>query len=231
MFDPMLRPVKERVIRPLAELMGRYVSPLALTLAGAALGLAAAGAVLVDLMWLAFSLWLVGRIFDGLDGVVARVTSRRSDLGGYLDMLLDTIVYAAVPVAMALRPLVAPGAEPGVAPSAWFPVLPAAAWPALATVALLAVFYVNIVSWTILSSIIEKLRARAPGEAAPERYTTVAMPSGLIEGTETILFFSLFLALPRWYVPLAALMAALTLIGVAQRVVWARRNLTPGPPA
>lgn len=231
MFDPLLRPVKERVIHPIARLVGGAVSPIALTLVGLGIGLGAAAATLFDLMWLALALWLVSRVFDGLDGVVARITARQSDLGGYLDMLLDTIVYAAVPVAMALRPLVAPGAEPGVAPSAWFPALPVAAWPALATVALLAVFYVNIVSWSILSSIIEKRRARTQGDAASERFTTVAMPSGLIEGTETILFFSLFLALPRWYVPLAALMAVLAAVGVIQRVVWARRMLVPGPPA
>ncbi len=231
MFDPLLRPVKERVILPIARLVGGTVSPMALTLIGVGVGLGAAVATLFDLMWFALALWLVSRVFDGLDGVVARITSRQSDLGGYLDMLLDVVVYAALPVAMALRPLVSPGVEPAVAPEAWLPTLPAAAWPALATVVLLAAFYVNIVSWTILSSIIEKRRARAPGDGSSERLTTVAMPSGLIEGTETILFFSLFLALPRWYVPLSALMAALAAVGVVQRVLWARRMLVPGPPA
>ena len=200
MFDPILRPVKERVVYPVAKVIAPVLSPLALTSLGLAFGLAAAVSAAVDAMLVALVLWLVSRLFDGLDGVVARISDRQSDLGGYLDLLMDSVAYAAIPVAMALR---------------------GSATDVIASIALLSIFYVNIVSWTVLSSILEKRHARS--EEA--RLTTVAMPSGIIEGTETIVFFTLFLLIPSWYTVLAWIMVALTAASVAQRVIWARHTL------
>jgi phosphatidylglycerophosphate synthase len=161
----------------------------------------------------ALLLWLVSRLFDGLDGVVARRQGSQSDFGGYVDLLLDAIVYAAVPVALSLR---------AGTPAAY-----------VAGLVLLAVFYVNIVSWTVLSSILEKRRAEAQrsgatGSAgnAAARMTTIAMPSGLIEGTETLAFYTLFLIVPGAYIYLAGLMSVLTAVTVLQRLLWARRTLT-----
>jgi hypothetical protein len=52
------------------------------------------------------------------------------------------------------------------------------------------------------------------------------MPSGLIEGAETIIFYTLFLLLPGALVPLFWLMAALVLLTAGQRMVWAAGRLT-----
>lgn len=229
MFDPLLRPVKERLIHPLARVLAGRVSPLTLTFAGAVLGLSAAGMILLDRMLAALILWLLSRLLDGLDWVVARVGDEQSDLGGYLDLLLDVLVYAVLPVSLAVRA----GFDDPRAVGA--------------TLVLLALFYVNIVSWAVLSSILEKRRtagalgpdgatapdgatvrhgATAPDGAGPRReMTTVAMPSGLIEGTETLLFYTLFLLLPEWYPLLAFVMAGLTGVTIMQRVVWARNVL------
>jgi hypothetical protein len=51
------------------------------------------------------------------------------------------------------------------------------------------------------------------------------MPAGLIGGTETIIFYSLFLLWPLYLVPLYLLMAGLVLVTVGQRLVWASRHL------
>jgi hypothetical protein len=40
-----------------------------------------------------------------------------------------------------------------------------------------------------------------------------------------VVFFALFLLVPDWYTILYALMAAGTLVGVAQRVLWAHHRL------
>ena len=50
---------------------------------------------------LALALLLVNRLADGLDGAVARQT-RLTDLGGFLDIVLDFIVYAGMVFAFAL---------------------------------------------------------------------------------------------------------------------------------
>ena len=50
---------------------------------------------------LAIGLILLNRLFDGLDGALARQRGL-TDLGGFLDILLDFIFYAGVPFAFAL---------------------------------------------------------------------------------------------------------------------------------
>ena len=143
---------------------------------------------------------MINRVLDGLDGIVAREHGKQSDFGGYLDLLLDFVVYLAVPIGIA-------AAQPAL-PILW------------ATVALLSAFVLNLLSWSVLSAILERRAA-----AAADRLTTVAMPGGLIEGAETIFFYTLFLLLPAYATVLFAIMAGLVLVTAAQRVLWASRYL------
>ena len=101
MFDPLLRPVKDRLLAPIAGLT-RGVDPALITLSGLALGLGAAVAAWVGAFGWGLGLWVANRILDGLDGAVARLRGEPSDLGGFLDLLSDFLVYAAVPVALSL---------------------------------------------------------------------------------------------------------------------------------
>jgi hypothetical protein len=122
------------------------------------------------------------------------------DFGGYVDLLFDTIGYTAVPLGIAFGV-----DQPGT-------------WQIVAV--LLGSFYVNSVSWLMLSALLEKRGARAGGEQ-----TSVTMPAGLIEGTETIVLFTLALALPQNADVAFTVMAAGVAIGVLQRVLAARRLL------
>lgn len=202
MIDDRLRAAKDRVVEPLATRLPRSVTPGRLTatsmLGGIAAGVLAAG----GWRWWAVGAWLVGRLLDGLDGAVARRLGRQSDLGGYLDLMADTVGYVAVPLGVA----------------AWHddPVV----WAACAV--LLASFYLNTMSWTLLSAIAEK---RATGAAARGERTTVHMPTGLVEGAETIVLYTLVLALPAPAVWWFWSMAALVVVTIVQRVWWARGAL------
>jgi hypothetical protein len=73
-----------------------------------------------------------------------------------------------------------------------------------------------------LAALFEK---RSTGAAAGGELTAVTMPAGLIEGAETVVFFTLFLLFPGAIVPLFSLMAALVLFTAGQRVAWAIRRL------
>jgi len=201
MLDPVLRRLKDRILDPVARALPG-VSPTLLTVVGLLLGLASAYAAWRGLFMPALALWLANRTLDGLDGAVARMHGKVSDLGGYLDLVTDFVVYASVPAALALRP----GADPTLAAAA---------------VLLLAAFYVNTVSWTVAAALLEK---RAPFPDGPRESTSVAIPEGLISGGETILFYGLFFLLPRQQVPLFHLMAALTALTVVQRALWAIRT-------
>jgi phosphatidylglycerophosphate synthase len=200
--DKLLRAPKELIMKPLANSPLRHLHPTTVTVASALVGVVAALAAWQNLYVVAIVLWIFNRILDGLDGTLARQTGQQSDLGAYLDTVLDHIVYAAIPFGLALA---------------------ANSLGALIALAiLLTSFYVNAASWMYLAAIFEK---RAAGAKANGELTGVTMPSGLIEGAETIVFYSLFLLFPTALIPLFALMALLVAITAGQRVVWALQNL------
>ena len=205
MIDQRLRGPKEQLLSPVAAAVPGWVSPQTLTLAGLLLTLVAAAAAGTGHPGWAVSGWLAGRVLDGLDGEVARHRGTSSDWGGYLDIVADTIGYAALPLGVAVGV-----DEPAV-------------WTAVAV--LLATFYVNAVSWTYAAAVLEK---RAAGAAATGERTTVTMPTGLVEGAETVVFFTAFAALPSLAGPLFWLMAALVALTVAARLRWARGALSGG---
>ncbi len=202
MFDEWFRIRKERWFGPLAQWLGTWCSPLALTLLALLVGIAAAVAASQSAWRLAFALWITNRLLDGIDGTVARLHNRQTDMGGYLDILLDFIVYALMPIGIALA----------------FDVR--TSW--LASSVLLASWFVNAASWMYLSAVLER---RGAGASSRGELTTVTMPRGLVAGTETVIFFSLFLLLPEYYVTLAWIMTVGVMIGVLQRLVWASRHL------
>ena len=137
-----------------------------------------------------------------MDGAVARLANRQTDFGGYLDILLDFVVYAAIPVGFALQ-----SSDRGVL---------------LSTAGLEAVFFVNACSWIYLSAVLEK---RAVGAAQTGELTTVTMPPALVAGFETIVFFALFFLLPSRLVLLFGTMTALVGLNVLQRLAWAHSSL------
>lgn len=198
MFDQTLRPWKTRVLAPVAG-QAAWLPPNVLTAAGLGLGLTAAFAVAVQAPGIAVALWLANRVIDGLDGEVARLNQRQTDLGGYLDILADMSVYAALSVAL--------GWQAGTT----------LGW--VATAVLLASFYLNTASWMFLSAVLSRRPDR------PQRSTTIEMPTGLVEGVETIVLFTAMLLVPHVFAQLALAMAALVFFTVAQRVAWSIRNL------
>jgi phosphatidylglycerophosphate synthase len=204
MLDPLLRPAKDAVLGPLARRL-EGVAPNALTALSLGLGLGSAWAVWQGDFGVALGLWAANRVMDGLDGAVARAHGRVSDLGGYLDLVADFVVYAAIPLALALRPGAAPGA-PGAA------------------LVLLATFYVNAAAWMVPAALLEKRARGATAARDPRGPTSIPMPEGVVSGTETVLFYTAFLLAPAHVVALFIAMAVLTAATVAQRVLWGART-------
>ena len=102
----MLDPLARRLIDPPLNLMGealaaRGIAANTVTIAGFAIGLAAPLALAFEAYLLALAAILLNRLADGLDGAVARVRGP-SDLGGFLDIVLDFVFYAGVPLGFAL---------------------------------------------------------------------------------------------------------------------------------
>lgn len=203
MFDDRLRNTKETIFIQIARLFGLFVIPPAwLTAVALFIGLLCAVALAFGQLWLGFLLWVFNRIFDGLDGTVARIKQNQTDLGGYLDILGDFATYALVPIGLVIG-------QPSI-PNF------------IALSFLLGSFYVNAASWMYLSAILEK---RMQGKK--DKKTSVTMPSGLVGGVETMIFYGAFILFPQWLVALFATMSILVVITVVQRLIWATRQLEP----
>jgi phosphatidylglycerophosphate synthase len=198
----MLDGTMRRLIGPLLDRGGRGlartgISANAVTLAGLGFGLVMALMIANGAgLWALLPLGL-SRVADGLDGAVARV-SGKTDFGGYLDITCDFLFYAAVPLAFVIRDPVANG---------------------LAGAFLLASFYVNGASFLGFAVLAEKrgLETDAQGEKS------LYFSAGLLEGTETIMFFAVLCVWPDSFVALALGFGALCFVTAIARILLAWR--------
>jgi len=188
LFDPPL----DRMGRALAA---RGVAADALTFAGLAFGLGAAMAIALRADALALAALALNRLLDGLDGAVARA-STRTDRGGFLDIVLDFTTYGAVPLAFAVRD---PDAN------------------AVAAAVLLFSFYVNGATFLALAAAAAKRGLETPVPGVKSIY----FPVRLAEGPATILAFPAMMIWPGAFPIIAAAFAGLTLMGAVARVTLA----------
>ncbi len=101
MLDRRLRRTVDPVlISAAAVLHRRGIGADAVTMAACLIGLTGAGLIAAGHPLLGLAGFLLGRLLDGLDGALARMTAP-TDRGGFLDIVLDFLVYGAVPLAFA----------------------------------------------------------------------------------------------------------------------------------
>lgn len=198
MLDRHIRPLIDPPLNRLGgQIARRGISANTISLAGLGFGLAAAGAIVAQLFALAVLLILASRLADGLDGAVARAQGV-TDFGGYLDIVCDYVFYAAVPLAFVILDPQANG---------------------VAGAFLLLSFYVNGGSFLGFAILAEKKQMRSDAHGVKSLYFT----GGLLEGTETILFFLALCLLPFWFAPLAWGFGALCLVTALARVLLAAK--------
>lgn len=199
----MLDRYARQLIDPPLNRLGRGLASAgatadAVTLTGLALGLFAALLVAVGLTGWALVPLLASRIADGLDGAVARATSK-TDFGGYLDIVADFLFYGAIPFAF----VVADPAANGVAGAF-----------------LLTSFYVNGTSFLGYAILAEKHGHKTDAQGQKSLYYS----NGILEGTETIVFFVLLCLLPQFFAPLAWIFGVLCFATALLRVYAAKQT-------
>jgi phosphatidylglycerophosphate synthase len=196
MFDARLRksidPVLETIAQKLASL---GIGANAVTWLGFAIGVIAALAIYDQSYIWALFLILLSRLCDGLDGTIARLNGK-TDLGGYLDIVLDFAFYGIVPLAFI-----------------WSS--PAENWAAGSV--LLAAFYLNGASFLTFALLSEKR-----GATETQRGSKSFLYSfGLAEAGETLLVFVLFCLFPAWFSLIAYIFACIVLLTTTIRFVQA----------
>ncbi|CAN1540769.1 PgsA Phosphatidylglycerophosphate synthase [Burkholderiaceae bacterium] len=200
MFDrraqALLRPALNAAARGLVH---AGISPDALTWLGFAIGIAAALAIAWQAFVMGLILLLVSRLLDGLDGSVARLT-QPTDAGGFLDIALDFLFYAAIPLGFAV-------ADPTN--------------NALPAAVLLASFIGTGSSFLAFAALAEKRGLTDTALPGKSFYFL----GGLTEATETIAVFAAMCIWPEYFSVLAYGFAALCAITTAMRVWWGYRRL------
>ncbi|WP_430249966.1 CDP-alcohol phosphatidyltransferase family protein [Neorhizobium sp. DAR64860/K0K1] len=178
MIDAKILPLQKAVLQPVAAFLAhRGVRADQISLVGFGGGLGAFAALCLGYFWVALLLILVNRALDGLDGAVARLHGP-TDRGAYLDIALDMVFYALIPLGFAV-------AVPEIN------ALPAA---------VLIVSFVGTGSSFLAFSAVAAKR----GREAPEFPTKgIYYAGGLAEGFETIAVFIAMCLLP-WHFPLIA---------------------------
>lgn len=103
MIDARIQPIQRATLRPFAQVLAaRGISADAISVMGFCIGLLALPALALGWWSIALLLIAANRIMDGLDGAVARIHGP-TDRGAFLDITLDFVFYALVPVGFALH--------------------------------------------------------------------------------------------------------------------------------
>ena len=201
MIDHRLLPFVEFVLRPVATyLVEKKVTANTITITGFLIGIFSLPLIIFGFFKLAILTIIFNRLLDGIDGIVAR---RRgiSDNGAFLDISLDFIFYASIPLAFGLY-------DP--------------AKNSLYACILLFSFF-GTGSTFLAFSIMAERRKISSSLFSSKGFNYLG---GLMEGTETLIFILLMCVFPNYFSVLAMIFSFLCVISTCIRMKIAWDKLT-----
>ena len=194
MLDKYITPVIKPLLTPTVTLLNKQgVTPDKLTVIGFIIGIFALPLLAFELWYAALGAIIINRIFDGLDGALARVSNQSTSAGGFLDITLDFLFYASVPLGFIL-------ANPEQ--------------NAIAGAVLLATFIGTGSSFLAFAIAAEKFKLEKP----QFKYKSFYYLNGLTEGTETIAVFIAFCIWPQHFKLLASVFALACAVTIVTRI-------------
>ncbi len=194
MLDKFITPIIQPLLHPVViRLHKQGMTADKLTLLGFIIGMLVLPLLAYELWFGALIAIVLNRIFDGLDGALARYANQSSSAGGYLDITLDFLFYAAVPLGFIL-------ADP--------------TQNAIAGAFLLATFIGTGSSFLAFAIAAEKYKLDKP----QFKYKSFYYLNGLTEGSETIALFVAFCIWPQYFVVLASIFAIACAITIFTRI-------------
>ena len=198
----MLDRAARRLIDPTLEALAGRAANLRLsadqvTVLGFGIGLAAIAAIAAEIYLLGLTLLLLNRLADGVDGCLARRTGP-TDLGGYLDIVLDFIIYAGLAFAFAV------------------------AQPEDAVAAAFLIFSFMGTGSSFLAFAIFAAKRKLDEQQGLKGFYYLG---GITEGTETILLFVFVCLLPGYFAVAACVFGALCWLTTIGRIAAAVQRL------
>ncbi|MGB5856014.1 MAG: CDP-alcohol phosphatidyltransferase family protein [Oceanisphaera sp.] len=201
MLDKYITPIIKPLLAPVVRLLHRHgITADQLTVFGFLIGLLAVPLLIFELWLCALAAIVFNRILDGLDGQLARFSNTESSAGGYLDITLDFLFYAAIPLGFII-------ADPEQ--------------NAIAGALLLAAFIGTGSSFLAFAIAAEKFHL----EKSQFKYKSFYFLNGLTEGTETILLFIVLCIWPQQFALLATLFSMACAITIFTRIQGGYRTL------
>ena len=203
MFDRHIQKFTQKPLSFFAKIILKYLSASQVTIIGFIFGLIMCLFIFLELFFLAIIFFMLNRICDGLDGVMARLTAP-TYLGAYLDIVLDFIFYSAFILIF------------GLIDSS-----------NIVISCLLLFSYICTGTTFLAQAVIQpKLDLIQKDESLDiDIPKSIYYSAGLIEGSETILFMILCLLFPNLYFFFGLTFTILCLITALSRIlIFYKRN-------
>lgn len=200
MLDRYTMPLLNKAVQPLGQKLAELsVSANSVTAASFLLSLLGCYLIATGYFKAALGLLIIARLGDALDGVIARQTEP-TRFGAYLDICTDFVFYSAFVVAFGFyRP------------------------DEFAIPALVLVFSFVATGTTFLAFAIQHASDASIRLDLPKKGFYYL--GGLVEGTETYIFFLIMLLWPSMFPLWAYIFAILCIVTAFLRVVYAYRSL------
>ena len=197
MFDRQIQKFTQKPLAVIAKIFLKLMKPNHMTILGFIFGILMCVLVFFQFYLTALIILLLNRLCDGLDGTMARLTNP-TPLGGYLDIVFDFTIYSGFVLAF------------GLSINNY----------TIISMVLLFLYIgtgTTFLAQAALQTQLDKISASS--EFNQELPKGFYYSSGLIEGTETIIFMILCLLLPNFYIPISIIFGILCLITFFSRVV------------
>ncbi len=200
MLDRHLLPKLKTPLNAIAtQFERRHISANQVTILGFIIGMMVLPLLMFHAYLVALLVILLNRLLDGVDGTLAR-RKGGSDAGGFLDIGLDFIFYSAVPFGFIL-------ADP--------------THNAIAGAFLIYAFIGTGSSFLAFSSLASKHQLKSPHYPQKSFYYL----SGITEGTETLICFTLLCLFPNHFALFAYIFGALCWITTFNRLFFGFNTL------
>lgn len=198
MLDSGMRKWMDAPLNSAAKLFPYKISANSITIVGFLIGVLSFISIMKGQFALALLFLALNRLADGLDGAVAR-RHGATDLGGYLDITADFLLWALLPLGFMLH-------SPDTA---------------FAAAILLSSFAMSMTVFLAFAVMAEK---RGTSSTAQGKKSFFYL-AGLAEGTETIAFFAFVMVYPMYFTPAALIFAAIVYISVLGRLMVSVQQL------
>ena len=192
MFDRQIQNYTQKPLVYISKIFLKFSSPNQITFVGFAFGVLMCTSIIIDQYFIALIFLLLNRLSDGIDGVMARLTTP-TPLGGYLDIVLDFLVYGGFVLSFGMTNQN----------------------NTFVTMIILFCYVGTGATFLAKAAILPSLTHKKINDDIPKSFHYA---EGLIEGSETILFMALCLLFPNLFIYFTYIFIVLCLITIVFRI-------------